>query len=124
MRLNSVILMFTSISLIIVFSGFAFFYLKFLPNPRTAIRCQNDWSTISFLIDEEQRSIIMAGEAIDPKSVKIFNETAITARWKHRSGETKVFLDRISGRLEVQTRERAIEWNKNEFECVHSNIRF
>lgn len=124
MRSNNGAMVFVAVSLIIAVAAFGLFYMQFLPDKRSAIKCENDWSTISFLIDEEQRSIVMAGEPVSANNVKIFNETAISAGWKHASGETKIFLDRISGRLEVQTRNRTIEWDKNEFECTQSQIRF
>ena len=62
----------------------------------------------------------MNGERVANDSIKIFNETAISARWKHGGSATRFFLDRIAGRLEVETTEDFLEWEKNEFQCNFS----
>ncbi len=124
MRNTGGIIAFITVMLTIICGGFAYFYIQFLPSPKKAIKCTNEWSTISFMVNEEKRTVVMAGEMLDPNSISIFNETAIAATWKHKNGATKIFLDRIAGALEVETTEGGSEWEKNKFSCSHSSVRF
>lgn len=91
---------------------------------KRAIVCENDGPTISFLIDEKNKNIIMLGEAIDHASIKIFNQAAISAEWTHKQGRTSVFLDRISGQLDVETSLENGKIDKQKFECSSTNIKF
>lgn len=118
------IIAFITVILAIICGGFAYFYIQFLPSPKKAVKCTNEWSTISFMVNEENKTVVMAGEMLDPNSISIFNETAIAASWKHKNGATKIFLDRIAGGLEVETTKDNIEWEKNKFDCSQSSVRF
>lgn len=78
------------------------------------------------MINEETGALTMAGQIVDPKTISIMNDTAISAEWKHKDGaQTKIFLDRIAGELEVQTKPDPFsEVEKEKFKCQHSNVRF
>ncbi len=91
---------------------------------KRAIVCRNDGPTISFLINEKTQEIIMLGEVIDPSSINIFNKAAISAAWSHKGADTKIFLDRIAGQLEVETSKANGKIDKQKFECSNTNIRF
>lgn len=125
---NQTGVMFVVVAMICIMGGFVVFMLNMQKEPpaKRAIECRNEWSVISFLIDEDNETVMMAGEFLDPSSIKTFNETAISAQWTHDSGngETKVFLDRIAGHLEVETKEKGLDWEKNEFECRNTRVKF
>ncbi len=121
---SNALIVFLLMVIFIAVGGFALFYTQFQPSPQKTATCKNEWSTISFLIDEEKNMLLMNGERVAPERIKIFNDTAISAQWKHEGSATKFFLDRIAGRLEVQTTEDFLEWEKNEFECNVSQKRF
>ncbi|MGH1378763.1 MAG: hypothetical protein ACRBB3_08065 [Alphaproteobacteria bacterium] len=113
--------------LAIIVGGFFFISAQLTPERKEvkkAIKCVSPKSTISFLIDDETRSVIMAGEAIPEKTITIFNDTAISAKWMYDKEITKVFLDRIAGRLEVEV---SSSYGKNEvsnFDCSAVGVRF
>ncbi|MGH1455905.1 MAG: hypothetical protein ACRBDI_03905 [Alphaproteobacteria bacterium] len=113
-----VVLTFTAITV-----GY-FYIFQIQVAPKRAIVCKNDGPTISFLINERSQKVIMLGEELSPDSIKIFNETAISAQWRHSDGFTKIFLDRISGELDVETSSEGGEWDKQKFECVSTTLRF
>ncbi len=101
-----------------------FYIFQAHAGPKRAIVCKNDGPNITFLINEKKRDIIMLGEKISAESIKIFNETAISAQWRHNDGFTKIFLDRISGELEVETSSEGGQWDKQKFECANTAIKF
>lgn len=105
----------------------AFYFLIFDQNaslPRRAIVCENDGPTISFLINEKTQEVIMLGEKINPSSITIFNQAAISAKWSHKKGDTKIFLDRIAGKLEVENTANNGLIDKQKFKCMNTTIRF
>tara|TARA_R110001592_G_scaffold20926_25_gene84911 strand:- start:42306 stop:42680 length:375 start_codon:yes stop_codon:yes gene_type:complete len=121
---NGGLVVFLFMIIVVVVGGFALFFTQFQPPKEKTVTCKNEWSTISFLINEEENILIMNGELVAPESIKIFNSTAISAQWKHAGATTKFFLDRIAGALEVETTEDSLEWDKNKFECNFSQKRF
>lgn len=121
---SNALVMFLLLVIVVAIGGFALFYTQFQPSAQKTATCKNEWSTISFLINEEDNTLLMNGENVAPDRIKIFNDTAISAQWKHDGSATKFFLDRIAGRLEVQTTDDFLEWDKNEFECNVSQKRF
>lgn len=121
---NSGLVVFMFVILVVAVGGFTIFYTQMKPPAEKTVTCKNEWSSISFLINDEEPYLLMNGERVANESIKIFNETAISARWKHGGSATKFFLDRIAGRLEVETTEDFLEWEKNEFKCNFSQKRF
>jgi len=118
-------LLFMVLVIIATISGFYFLIFNVdINTPKRAIVCENDGPTISFLIEEKTQKIIMLGEAIDPSSIKVFNQAAISAEWKHNGGTTNIFLDRISGQLDVETTLPNGQLDKQKFECTNANIKF
>lgn len=118
-------LLFMIITILGAFLAFGYFFI-FQNNiiPKKAISCTNDGPTISFLIDEEERELIMMGEKIEPENVKIFNEAVISAQWELKDGYTKIFIDRISGELEVETKRKQGVAEKQKFKCLSTIIKF
>lgn len=113
--------------LAIIIGGFFFISAQLTPEYKSvtkAIKCVSPKSTISFLVDDEAQSVIMAGEAIPPKTIVIFNETAISAKWLHNKEITKVFLDRIAGRLEVEVSDSLGKSEVDKFDCSAVAVRF
>ena len=121
---NGGLVIFLFMVLVIAIGGFALFYTQFQPPVEKTVTCKNEWSTISFLINDEENILLMNGERVAPESIKISNSTAISAQWRHDGSATRFFLDRISARLEVETTDDFLEWEKNEFECNFSQKRF
>ena len=123
MRDNAGLIIFLTIAITIICSGFVYFYMKFTPNMKNAILCSNEDSTISFLVNDDDKSVVMAGKLVDSQTINIFNETAIAMSWTNNKEGTKIFLDRIAGLLEIETTPDSIEWEKEEFECRRVSIR-
>ena len=121
---NAGLIVFMFIILVVAVGGFTVFYTQMQQPVEKTVTCKNEWSAISFLINDEEPFILMNGERVAPESIKIFNETAISARWKHSGSATRIFLDRIAGSLVVETTEDFLEWEKNEFKCNFSQKRF
>lgn len=121
---NAGLIVFMFVILVVAIGGFTVFYTQMQPPAEKTVTCKNEWSSISFLINDADQTLLMNGERVAPESIKIFNETAISARWKHSNAATRIFLDRIAGRLEVETTEDFLEWEKNEFQCNFSQKRF
>jgi hypothetical protein len=126
MKANAgLMLLFMVLVIVVTISGFYFLISDADVNtPKRAIVCENDGPTISFLIEEKTQKIIMLGEVIDPLSIKVFNQAAISAEWKHNGGTTNIFLDRISGQLDVETTLPTGQLDKQKFECKNANIKF
>ncbi len=124
MRSSSGLIIFLFMMISIILGGFTFFYLQFQKPVEKAVTCKNDWSTISFIINEKDKIIIMNGEQVSPSRIKSFNSSAISARWRHGGSATRFYLDRISGNLEVETTDDMLEWKKNILECSPSQKRF
>lgn len=120
--------MFVTMMVVIVAGGFTIFYWQFLPPEKTAISCSHKeeeyQTTISLLIDRKSGSVMMSGEVINPEHIKINNETAISAEWEHNKGRTKIFLDRIAGKLDVEVSQDSVHWQKTEFTCNSSRLKF
>ncbi len=108
----------------IIAGGFLFFFMQFQSPDEKAVTCKNDWSTISFVINEKDKVVIMNGELVSPDKIKAFNSSAISAQWRHGGSATRFYLDRISGNLEVETTKDMLEWDKNVLECSVSQKRF
>ena len=121
---NSALVIFLFMILVVIMGGFALFYTQFQPPSEKTVTCKNEWSTISFLINDDKNLLLMNGERVDLERIKTFNDTAITAQWRHGGSATKIYLDRIGARLEVETTDDFLEWEKNEFECNVSQKRF
>ncbi len=121
------IITFVMVGLSVILCGFIFISTQLMPKPvvtEKAIKCANPESTISFLIDGESRTVIMAGELLPPKTIVIFNKTAISAKWVHNSETTKMFLDRIAGRLLVEISDRIGNNHTEKFDCHAVSVRF
>lgn len=124
---NTFIIVFFTFAISIVLGGFLFISSQFIPKAviaQKAIKCANPESTISFLIDDESRTILMAGELLSPKTITIFNKTAISAQWVHNNETTKMFLDRIAGRLKVETSGNVGREQVDKFDCNAVAVRF
>ncbi len=128
MRNGSAAVLFTTMMAVIVAGGFIMFYRQFLPPEKTAVSCLHkdvEYSTtISLLIDKKTGEVMMSGEAINPEHIKINNETAVSAAWSHKAGRTKMFLDRIAGKLEIEISQDGVHWDKTEFQCSTSRLKF
>ena len=124
MQNNIGIIIFLTVALTIICSGFVYFFIQFMPDRVNAVQCQNEASTISILINDSDNSLIMAGKAMDDDMITIFNDTAIAMNWTNEKEGTKVFLDRIAGLLEIETTTDLITWDKEEFNCRQVSIRF
>lgn len=121
------IITFVMVGLCVILGGFIFISTQLMPRPEVrqkAIKCTNPESTISFLIDDESRTVIMAGEMLPPKTIMIFNKTAISAKWLHNNETTKMFLDRIAGRLLVEISDKIGNNHIEKFECYAVSVRF
>ncbi len=125
MKQNTGLIVFLVIILSVIIGGF-YYFSKLVSQPKeTAIKCNGeDDITISFLIDDKNLSVIMAGKKILPNTINIFNKTAIEAAWKKNNIGTKIFLDRIAGYLEVETTSDFVKWDKERLECSNVAIRF
>lgn len=109
--------------IMVLFGGVYYSQMSVLAE--SAVTCKNgDTAMISFLINDEAPSVIMAGRALDPKIITVFNKTALAAEWSRRSETTKIFLDRIAGHLVVKTTTDRVLWDENDFDCQRTNIRF
>ncbi len=124
MRNNSGLIIFLFMMISIIAGGFLFFFMQFQSPDEKAVTCKNDWSTISFVINEKDKVVIMNGELVSPDKIKAFNSSAISAQWRHGGSATRFYLDRISGNLEVETTKDMLEWDKNVLECSVSQKRF
>ncbi len=129
MRSETAPIVFLTLLLIVIAGGFAIFYMQFLPPEKVAISCNTEGAetmqtSISLLVNRNDGSVLMAGKVIDPKNISILNDTAIAAEWKHNNGMTRMFLDRITGKLEVELSEDGLDWQKTEFVCSNSHLRF
>lgn len=121
------IITFVLVGLSIILGGFVFISTQLMPKYDTAqkaIKCTNPEATISFLIDDENRTVIMAGELLPPKTITIFNKTAISAKWLHSNEQTKIFLDRIAGRLLVEISDKLANEHTEKFDCSAVSVRF
>ena len=121
------IITFVMVGLCVILGGFVFISTQLMPKHETAekaIKCTNPEAAISFLIDDDSRTIIMAGELLPPKTITIFNKTAISAKWSHNNETTKMFLDRIAGRLQVEISDRLGNNHTDKFDCNVVSVRF
>ena len=121
---SAAVILFFTVLLAMMFAGFMYFFSPSESAFKKAVKCTNEWYTISFLINDVERSVLMGGEPVDPQSITIFNETAIAANWGHKQEKNKIFMDRIAGNLEVETKVEGQDWKKNEFECSIASLRF
>lgn len=122
---NSVALVMFLVIILLSVGGFVFMFTQTAKIPVKTITCVDEWdSSISVLIDEENRALIMNGEEIKSEKVTTFNETAIAAKWRNGKIGTRLFLDRVAAKLEIETTRDLFEWDKVEFTCKKSNIRF
>ncbi len=125
MRHNTGLIVFLLIALSTICGGFIYFYMSVSQTRETAIKCTGDGGiTISFLIDDENSVVLMAGQKISPNTISILNKTAVAAAWKKKNIGTKIFLDRIAGYLEVETTNDFVVWEKERLECFNVAIRF
>jgi len=124
MRNGSGVIIFFFIMVSIIAGGFLYFSSQFKAPTEKTVTCKNDWSTISFVINEQDKTIIMNGELVSSDRIKAFNSSAISAQWRHGGSATRFYLDRISGNLEVETTKDMLEWDKNILECSASQKRF
>ena len=112
----------------IIAAGVGYFYYATLPPTEKTVFCKDNKSefSISFVINDAKQSIIMSGENVNPEHIKFFNESAFEINWKSRSGtHTQMFMDRISGNLEVETRsDPNDDWEKIKLSCNHQIARF
>lgn len=122
---GSALLLFFFMILVIAATGFGYFYYQLQPLDKKTVFCKDDQTEISFIINDKEKSAVMAGEPVNPEHIKIFNESAIEISWKSKSSQTQMFLDRIAGKLEVNTRETEFdEWTKIKLSCHHRAARF
>ncbi len=125
MRDNTGLVIFLIFMITVILGGFLYFSILISGEKQTAVKCKGDGDiTISFLIDDEKSSVIMAGKEIEPSTINIFNKTAIAAAWKNKNIGTKIFLDRIAGFLEIETSNNLTDWEKQRLECFSVIIRF
>ncbi len=119
------IIVFLTVILTVIVGGFVYFYMQFKPAPlQKAVECRKDENIISFLIDDDMRNILMAGKALPSDSIKIFNKTAISASWASGKETTSIFLDRVSGKLEIEMSGENMENQKDILDCSQTSIRF
>lgn len=106
--------------------GAGYFYYSTLPPEQKSVFCRDDDLELSFLINDKTQAIIMAGEKVNPSHIKIFNASAFEISWQSKSGtQTQMFMDRIAGKLEVETREDTLDdWKKIKLTCQHQAARF
>ncbi|PCK00618.1 MAG: hypothetical protein COA45_02255 [Zetaproteobacteria bacterium] len=125
---NTFIIAFVTIGLCVILGGFIFISTQLMPNnnviEKKAIKCTNPESTISFLIDDENRTVIMAGEIIPDNTITIFNKTAVSAIWLLNNEKTKIFLDRIAGRLQIDLSDDFGNKHVEKFDCNAVSVRF
>ena len=124
MNNSSSIVIFLTLAITVICGGFVYIYMKVSPDARKAVQCKNDVSSISFLIDDEAKSVTMAGKIIDSTNITVINETAVAMDWTNKTNGTKVFLDRIAGSLEIETTNDLVNWDKEEMKCHQVSIRF
>lgn len=110
----------------IIAMGSGYFYYSTLPPEQKTVFCRDDVSELSFVINDKTRSVIMAGEKVNPAHIKIFNDSAFEISWQSKNGlQTQMFMDRIAGKLEVETRENSLDdWKKIKLTCQHQAARF
>ncbi len=121
---NNGALTFLIIMMVAIFGSFVYFYIQFLPPPHNAVKCSNSDLTISFAIDDEAHSILMDGRLLHKNVIDIFSKAAISAHWTYKKETTKMLLDRVTGRLEIDTSYDGAEWKKDTLECVNASSRF
>ncbi len=126
MKPNVTMIAVLMVIIMIILGGLTYLYLQLSPKAATkvAVRCQNENGVISFLINEEEKTLTMEGQPVDAKNIKLFNETAVSAEWLRADGGTRIFLDRIAGRLELDAKSDDSDWETEEFSCSRSGIRF
>lgn len=112
------------IGMIAVTAGYLYF--SSLPPEDKTVFCNEDDFELSFVINDKKKTITMAGEPVKPSHLKIFNESAIEISWRSKTGRyTQMFMDRIAGKLEVQTKNRpADDWNRVKLNCQNRLARF
>ncbi len=110
----------------IIGTGAAYIYMTTRPADQKSVICRDEGLELSFVINDKTKSILMAGEEVNPEHIKIFNQSAFEISWKNKTGaETQMFMDRIAGKLEVDTRQDTIDdWKKTKLNCQHQAARF
>lgn len=129
--MNSGMTSFMILSFLLLGLFVAFFIYQITPAPppeRMSITCTNDnredKRTVGILLDVANKEMIMSGEHVPEKFIRVFNETAIDARWEVGGLMTKVFIDRIAGQLEIITQHKGRQPIRNSFTCHASSTRF
>lgn len=112
----------------IIFVAGSYMYYSSLPPEERTVFCKDNQSefSISFVINDNKKSILMSGERVNQKHVKIFNESAFEIRWQSKNGtQTQMFMDRIAGNLDVETRSGPRDdWDKIKLVCNRQVARF
>ncbi len=112
----------------IIALGASYFYIATRPAAQKTVFCREDDGSLelSFVINDDDRSVLMAGQPVNPNHVKIFNKSAFEISWQSESGsQTQMFMDRIAGKLEVETRSNSLsDWRKVKLNCNHQAARF
>jgi len=128
---NSAVFMVLFFMLVMIGSiFFAFWTQEPAPPPtKVTITCKNedvtDKRVVGVLVDKEAKSMIISGEVVNPDHIRIFNDTAIEAAWMVKDMKTNVFLDRIAGRLVIQTSRAGSALLKEDFfNCIAAGIKF
>ncbi len=121
---TGMIMFFVMILAIIVTGVGSFIYFQYKGPERKTIICKNEKLELSFVIHDQDKAFVIAGEQVNPKNVSIFNESTIAASWTHNTAATKIFLDRITGKLELETKTGNRDWEKNILECQYKAARF
>ncbi len=129
--MNSSMASFLVLSLVVLGLFVAFFIYQITPAPppeKMAVTCTNDnredKRTVGILLHTNTKEMVMSGEHVPAKFIRVFNDTAIDARWKVDDLQTKVFIDRIAGRLEIITQRDGREPETNTFTCHAASQRF
>lgn len=112
----------------VALGGFiAFFIYQLTPPsgpPRMMITCVNDnrddERKVGVLLDTKNKEIILSGEPVPKEYIRLFNDTAIEARWSVNGLHTTVFIDRIAGHMQIETRLGDRLPVKNKFSCSQS----
>ncbi|GEM_PF-6531959 len=121
---NSSMIWFLAISFTVICSGFVYFYIQFLPDPQRAVKCTGGDISINFIINDKERSIVMDGDVLPLDVVSVFDKAIISAKWLHDDKVTKMYLDRISGDLEINTKKAGLPWEKEILKCSNAAGRF
>lgn len=127
---NGAVLMVLFFMLVMVGSVFfAFSMQKPPPEPmKITVNCKNentvDKRVVGILINKDTKSMIVSGEIVKPEHIRIFNETAIEAAWMVKNIKTNIFLDRIAGRLVIESSRAGAQLKEDHFSCTASNIKF